>query len=97
MDRTPPVEVRRALRREVGFGCPVSGCANPYLEYHHFDPPWRTHEHHDPLGMIALCAEHHKKADAGAFTLSQLRALKQPTGATIEGLNRPGFTGGSNL
>jgi hypothetical protein len=27
--------------------------------------------------MIALCQEHHDKADAGAFTQDQLRELKQ--------------------
>jgi len=32
--------------------------------------------------MIALCAEHHAKADAGAFTKDQLKQLKQ------EGINR---------
>ncbi len=26
--------------------------------------------------MIALCSEHHPKADAGAFTIEQLRAFK---------------------
>jgi hypothetical protein len=76
MDRKPPIEVRRALRREVGFGCPVDGCASPYLYWHHFDPPWSVQEHHDPAGMIALCGEHHAKADVGAFTIDQLRALK---------------------
>jgi len=64
------------LRSEVGFGCPVDGCGNPYLYWHHFDPPWGDREHHDPEGMIALCGEHHPKADAGAFTPDQLRQLK---------------------
>lgn len=76
MNRTPPVEVRRELRREVGFGCPVPGCGNPYLYWHHFDPPWSEEEHHNPSGMIALCGEHHPKADAGAFTKEQLHRLK---------------------
>lgn len=86
MDRTPPVTVRRALRAEVGFGCPVAGCANPYLEYHHFDPPWREREHHDPAGMIALCTEHHRKADGGSFTAEQLKAFKnQPNTGPVLG------------
>jgi hypothetical protein len=72
--RTPPVEVRRQLRREVGFGCPVRDCGNPYLEYHHFDPPWEEEQHHDPSRMIALCATHHAKA--GAWTPDQIRAMK---------------------
>ena len=77
MNRTPPAEVLRDLRREVGFGCPVPGCSNPYLYWHHFDPPWRERQHHDAVGMIALCAEHHAKADAGAFTKEQLREFKR--------------------
>jgi hypothetical protein len=77
VNRTPPVEVRRVLRREVGFGCPVDGCGNPYLYWHHFDPPWSEREHHEPEGMVALCGEHHSKADAGAYTKAQLRQLKE--------------------
>ncbi|MDQ3740610.1 MAG: HNH endonuclease [Actinomycetota bacterium] len=77
MKRTPPVAVRKALRAEVGFRCPVSGRGSPYLTWHHFDPPWRDREHHDPAGMVALCIEHHAQADAGAFTDAQLRELKR--------------------
>lgn len=76
--------MRRALRREVGFGCPVDGCGNPYLYWHHFDPPWREREHHNPEGMIALCGEHHAKADAGAFTNERLHALKVNTSQARE-------------
>lgn len=77
MNREPPAEVRRILRREVGFGCPYPGCGNPYLYWHHFDPTWSEREHHDPAGMIALCGEHHPKADAGTFTKEQLRRFKR--------------------
>jgi hypothetical protein len=76
MVRDPPVEIKKILRSEVGFGCPVSGCGKPYLEWHHFDPRWRVRNHHDPAGMIALCREHHIKADHGAFALNQLREMK---------------------
>lgn len=81
MSRTPPVKVRRELRKEVGFGCPVDRCGNPYLEYHHFDPPWSVERHHDPARMIALCATHHAKADA--WTVQQVRQIK--TKAANEG------------
>lgn len=74
LTRRPPADVRRKLRQEVGFGCPVDGCANPYLEYDHFDPPWHVEQHHDPSRMIALCATHHAKADA--WTVEQVRNLK---------------------
>ena len=76
MNRNPPIHVVRELRNEVGFGCPVSDCSNPYLEWHHFDPPWHIENHHNPVGMIALCTHHHKKADGGAYTNDQLRAFK---------------------
>jgi hypothetical protein len=82
ISRTPPVEILRQLRKQVGFGCPVLGCANPYLMWHHFDPTWNEHHHHNPEGMIALCAEHHRKADAGAFTKEQLRQIRDR--ATLE-------------
>lgn len=77
MTRNPPAYVKRILRDEVGFGCPVHGCGRPYLEWHHFDPPWHEKNHHNPEGMIALCREHHMQADNGAFTKEQLHDLKQ--------------------
>lgn len=71
-----PKAVKKALRTEVGFGCPVRGCGNPYLEYHHFDPPVNVRPHNEPEGMIALCPHHHGMADGGAYTVDQLRAMK---------------------
>jgi hypothetical protein len=69
----------------VGFGCPVDDCGCPYLEYHHFDPPWHEGKvHHEP-GMIALCPVHHRKADVGTYTNDQLRAWKWPTATPIRG------------
>jgi hypothetical protein len=47
------------------------------LTWHHFDPPWRGQEHHDPAGMIALCLQHHKEADVGTFTNAQLKHWKE--------------------
>lgn len=76
MNRTPPSSVRKQLRKEVGFGCPVPGCQNPFLEWHHFDPKWNEREHHEPEGMIALCSVHHRQADVGTFTQDQLRQFK---------------------
>lgn len=77
MTRKPPAKVRKQLRQEVGFRCPVEGCGNPYLTWHHFDPPWHVENHHRPEGMIALCLDHAAKADGGAFTDDQLRTLKK--------------------
>ena len=52
-------------------------CGSPYLTWHHFNPPWSERHHHDPDGMIALCLQHHEQADAGTFTVEQLRDLRQ--------------------
>lgn len=75
LQRDPPAEVRRRLRHEVGFGCPVPRCGSPFLEYHHFDPEWHIEHHHRPEGLIPLCPTHH--AQAAAFTVSQLRQFKK--------------------
>jgi hypothetical protein len=77
VNRTPPASVRRMLRQEVGFGCPIPGCGSPYLTWHHFDPPWNVHPHHDPRGMIALCPDHHARADKRTWTKEQLRGFKR--------------------
>ena len=76
MRRTPPESVQRELRREVGYGCPVDGCRQPFLTWHHFDPPWGIRPHHEQQGMIALCRQHHDFADAGGFSNDELRSLK---------------------
>ena len=80
MSGTPPLEVRHRLRHEVGFGCPVplSGdrCGNPFLRWHHFDPPWHVRPHYVPEGMVALCRAHHQQAQAGRFTVEELRSFK---------------------
>jgi hypothetical protein len=76
MERTPP-RVKKQLRKEQGFVCAVPGCTNPYLWYHHFDPPWHVEHHQRPEGIIGLCGIHHPPADHGAFTVDQLREYKQ--------------------
>lgn len=76
VSRNPPREVLEILRKEVNFGCPVKGCGSPYLMHHHFDPPWRVKQHHNPEGMIALCPEHALQADEDRWTKDQLREMK---------------------
>lgn len=72
-----PEKVRKQLREEVAFGCPIKNCGSPYLSYHHFDPPYHLEKHHRPEGMIALCLHHHKAADNGAYKINQLRNFKK--------------------
>jgi len=77
VSRTPPKNILEKLRKEVNFGCPVDECGSPYLMYHHYDPPWREKQHHDPEGMIALCTTHAFQADGGRWTKEQLKVMKR--------------------
>ena len=77
MTSTPPTDVIRYLRQEVGFGCPFPNCRSPILTWHHFDPPWRLEQHHRPDGMIALCRLHADAADGGLFSNTQLKQWKK--------------------
>jgi hypothetical protein len=72
-----PSEIRKYLRKEVGYGCPVSGCRNPFLEYHHFNPKYSDRKEHSKEGMIALCPNHHRKADRDRWTNDELIKLKK--------------------
>jgi hypothetical protein len=77
--RYVPAAIRKGLRAEVNYGCPVLGCGNPYLSWHHFDPPWEPDHRHVPEGMIALCLPHHKAADppTNSWTNEQLHEMKR--------------------
>ena len=77
ISRDPPEGVKRALRQEVRFACPVPDCANPILTWHHFDPPWNEKHHHNPEGMIALCIRCHRLADGGNWERSDLHRFKR--------------------
>lgn len=87
LSRDPGARVKRLLRQEVNFGCPVrysdgTGCGSPLLTYHHFDPPWKVMKSdpaasHNPDGIIALCPPHHTQADAGQWTNQQLKDFKR--------------------
>jgi hypothetical protein len=77
MNRDPDESVKKILRQEVHFGCPIENCGSPYLSFHHFDPPWRLRQHHEPGGMIALCLEHHIRADRNAYSIQQLKEMKR--------------------
>lgn len=77
MNRYPTKDVIKTLRNESGFQCSIPDCEIPYLEYHHFDPPWHVENHHDPEGMIALCPIHHRQADVKTWTNDQLKEFKK--------------------
>lgn len=82
--RVVPTNMRKRLREEVNFGCPV--CRSPFLTYHHFDPPWEPLHIHNEKGIIALCSNCHGFAHGGSFTNQQLHHMKvNPPNAPPEG------------
>lgn len=74
-NRTPGAYIRKVLREEVNYGCPI--CRSPFLDYHHFDPPWEPKQIHNISGMIAMCPSHHAQADVGTWTNDELRKMKR--------------------
>jgi hypothetical protein len=51
-------------------------CPTPLLRYHHIIP-WEERHHFDFDDMIALCPEHHDKADEGVITRQELYEAKK--------------------
>ena len=74
MNRIPPVKVKRELRQEVNFGCAL--CGGPLIEYHHI-VPYSEADQHDPDHMVALCPNHHRLADDGAISRTELYSAKK--------------------
>lgn len=72
--QTPSAEIRKNLRKEVNFGCPI--CRSPFLTWHHFDPSWHECHSHNEAGIIALCSNCHRQADGGAYAKQYLHELK---------------------
>jgi hypothetical protein len=83
--RVPPLPIRKRLREEVGFGCPIENCRLPFLEYHHFDPKWHEGHRHNEIGMIALCPTHHNFADGDSWTNDDLRQMKRCPTTPVSG------------
>ena len=77
ISRDPGDKVKKILRQQVHYACPVPGCGKPFLQWHHFDPTWREEHHNNPDGMIALCTKCHPMADRGKWTKDELRSFKQ--------------------
>lgn len=73
LPRTPPLAVKRQLRREAGFGCVVDG--NPIFQYQHI-VPWAVETHHRPEDMTVLCLECHDKATKGILSIEAQREYK---------------------
>jgi len=77
---------REKLRKEVNYVCPardVKGpCSSLFLTWHHFDPPFKNCREHIPSGIIALCSNHASRADAGEYSVKELKDWKNNPNVT---------------
>ena len=73
-NRYIPAEIRRNLRQETCFCCPI--CGSPILEYQHIIP-WSEIQKHYSKHMVALCPTCHALADNKTYSESFLYQLKQ--------------------
>lgn len=72
-----PAGIRRAVRRECGFGCVVCGLA--IATYEHFDPPFDEASEHNPNGIAFLCGACHDKKTRGIWSPDKISlARKNP-------------------
>ncbi len=68
-----PIEYYQILRKQANFGCAV--CGIPIMKVHHIEP-YRKVKKHELNNLILLCKEHHKLADSGMISKSELYKLK---------------------
>jgi len=57
LTRDIPEPIRRSVRQRCGFGCVV--CGDPFITYHHFDPPFKDAPAHRAEGITLLCQRCH--------------------------------------
>jgi len=81
LSRNQGQKIIQNLIREVNFVCPARDangqCDSIILTWHHFDPVFSECHEHNPEGIIALCPNHHCKADKGEYSKSEMREWKK--------------------
>lgn len=63
LNRYIPPDIRRALRKEAGYGCVI--CGEIVIHYEHIEPEFKDAHEHDPKKMTILCANCHDKVTRG--------------------------------
>lgn len=57
LSRTIPAEVKKAVRKQDGYGCVI--CGKMLVDYEHIDPLFCDAMEHNPDYIALLCSEHH--------------------------------------
>lgn len=73
-NRYIPLPLKREIRRDAAFGCVM--CGSPIIEFHHIEPFHKVNEH-TKENLVALCPEHHHRADCGEIPVSIVTKFKE--------------------
>lgn len=77
LGRYIPSEIRRALRKEAGYGCVI--CGEIVIQYEHIQPEFKDAFEHDPNKMTILCSQCHYKVTQGLIAKESVwQAKKNP-------------------
>ena len=75
-DRPPiPAEIRCRVLVEAGHRCAIPTCRYIEVDVHHI-VPWAQCQTHEYDNLIALCANCHRRADAGKIDRKSLKLYK---------------------
>lgn len=73
-NRHIPLPLKREIRKEGFFGCVI--CGSPIIEFHHIKPFHKVNKH-TKENLVALCPEHHHRADCGEIPVSIVTKFKE--------------------
>lgn len=72
-NRNIPLDIKRELRKEAGFGC--CKCGYPFFQYHHI-VEYAGNKEHVKENMMVLCPNHHALVTSGAVQEDEQRKEK---------------------
>lgn len=77
------------MRRECGYGCVICGLA--FVQYEHFDPPFKEAQKHRPEGIALLCGACHDKKTYGIWSPEKVVAARKNPITFRNGFARDAF------
>lgn len=75
LQRSIPQDVKRAVRRDCGFGCVV--CRRLPTHYDHFEPEFRDCTVHNPNGIALLCPTCHQDKTSGRLSAKRVAECRE--------------------
>ncbi len=80
--RSIPEEIRRGVRKRCNYSC--IRCANPIIQYHHFNPKYENATVHDINGITLLCGSCHDMTTRGILSDAKIEELHNKRIAAIQ-------------